>query len=396
MAANGLRYELQRIETSYQWYRANGQWNYEPVKRTRASPTARSTPTADKPARSVAAGELGPLPARSLDRRRQRRRHLAAPSTPASMPRPSADKPDLLEIALDKPGYAAGRDDECRGDRAHRRPPHPRRVHRPAGRDASQDVQDRHRECHAAGRRRLGHRRLCGRDVAPAARRAGARMPGRAIGVQWFSIDRAAHTLDVALNLPPTDAAELQADVPAADRRAESRRRGARRGRRGRCRHSQSDQLQAAGAGRLLSRPAPAHRRDPRPLRATDRRHAGRARTHPLGRRHRRRELSGSPPTQAPLALYSGIVKVGADGDGRCQFRYSGLHRHGAGDGGRLEQGQGRQGRRRRDRARSGRAHRDAAALPAHRRQRRRAARVRQCRGRRRRLQRDLSAARVR
>ena len=73
---------------------------------------------------------------------------------------------------------------------------------------------------------------------------------------------------------------------------------------------------------------------------------------------------------------------------GAGQLRYPGLHRHRARDGGGLEQGQGRQGHRRRDRARSRRADGDAAALPAHRRPRRGAARARQCRGRRRRLQR--------
>src|SRR3569832_2165753 len=31
-------------------------------------------------------------------------------------------------------------------------------------------------------------------------------------------------------------------------------------------------------------------------------------------------ELSGSPPTQAPLALYSGIVTVGADGTANVSF----------------------------------------------------------------------------
>ncbi len=79
-------------------------------------------------------------------------------------------------------------------------------------------------------------------------------------------------------------------------------------------------------------------------------------------------ELQGSPPTQAPLALYSGIVTVGADGTAECQFRHSGVRRHRARDGGRLEQGQGRQGRGRRHRSRSGGGDRDAAALPADRR----------------------------
>ena len=34
LAQSGLHYELLRVETSYQWYRQNGSWEYEPVKRT--------------------------------------------------------------------------------------------------------------------------------------------------------------------------------------------------------------------------------------------------------------------------------------------------------------------------------------------------------------------------
>jgi uncharacterized protein YfaS (alpha-2-macroglobulin family) len=30
----GLRYELLKVDTHYQWYRQNGQWNFEPIKRT--------------------------------------------------------------------------------------------------------------------------------------------------------------------------------------------------------------------------------------------------------------------------------------------------------------------------------------------------------------------------
>ena len=34
VAKSGLRYSLLKVETSYQWYRQNGQWDFEPVKRT--------------------------------------------------------------------------------------------------------------------------------------------------------------------------------------------------------------------------------------------------------------------------------------------------------------------------------------------------------------------------
>ena len=59
-------------------------------------------------------------------------------------------------------------------------------------------------------------------------------------------------------------------------------------------------------------------------------------------RRHRRGELHGSPPAQAPLALYSGLVTVGADGTAEVVVRHSGLRRHRARDGGGVVEGQGR------------------------------------------------------
>ncbi len=32
-ARNNLRYELLKVESRYQWYRRDGSWNYEPIKR---------------------------------------------------------------------------------------------------------------------------------------------------------------------------------------------------------------------------------------------------------------------------------------------------------------------------------------------------------------------------
>ena len=92
------------------------------------------------------------------------------------------------------------------------------------------------------------------------------RMPGRAIGVQWFSIDRAAKTLTVDLKPPallrPNTTLRLPVKVGGLAAGEEARIVGRRR----RCRHPQSDQLQAAVAERLLSRPARAVGRHPRPL----------------------------------------------------------------------------------------------------------------------------------
>ena len=125
---------------------------------------------------------------------------------------------------------------------------------------------------------------------------------------------------------------------------------------------------------------------NPRHLWPADRRHAGRARADPLGRRRRRGIVRLAADAGAAGALFRHRDRRPRR-HGAGEVRHPGLRRHRAGDGGGLEQGQGRQGLRRRGGARSGGADRDAAALPAHRRPRRGAARARQCRGRGRRLQ---------
>ena len=88
----------------------------------------------------------------------------------------SADTPDLLEIALDKPEYRPGDTMNVAVTARTAGQRHAQRHRRPAGRHAStQDVQGRHRAaCTLPVGTRLGHRRLCGGDPAPSARRAGA------------------------------------------------------------------------------------------------------------------------------------------------------------------------------------------------------------------------------
>ena len=107
MAKAGLRYSLLKVETSYQWYRQNGQWDFEPIKRTEKVADGTLDATADKPAHlslpvkwgryrlEVSAPETnGPLTSLSFDA------GFYAES--------SADTPDLLEVALDKTDYKSG------------------------------------------------------------------------------------------------------------------------------------------------------------------------------------------------------------------------------------------------------------------------------------------------
>ena len=231
----------------------------------------------------------------------------------------SADTPDLLEVALDKTDYKSGDAMNVAVTARHRRPPHPQCVHRPPGRQPIAGRQSRHRADQNDRRQGLGHRRLSGRHLAPPARCAGAAHAGprhrRAV-----VLDRPHGAHAGARHETAGDAAaQFRAQRAGASRGPCRRRGGAHRGGRRRCRHSQSHQLQAAGARRLLSRPAPAHRRSARSLRPIDRRHAGRARADPLRRRYRRR----------------GIVRLAADAGAAgalFRHRHRRRRRHRAGD----------------------------------------------------------------
>ena len=377
LAKPGLRYDLLRVETSYQWYRQNGQWEYEPIKRTERVANGTVDAAADKPARlslpvkwgryrlEVSTGEPnGAITSVGFD---------AGFYADAS-----ADTPDLLEVALDKPDYKPGETMNVSV------------TARTAGRltvnvftdrlvaSQSQDVKP------GAARVSLNVGRDWGTGaymVATLRRPLDApaqRMPGRAIGVQWFSIDKVAHTLAVDMKLPATMRPSTTLNVPI-------KLAGLTAGEEARVVVAAVD----VGILNLTNYKPPApddYYLGQRRLTAEIRDLYGQLIDGMQGVKGQIRsggdsagaELSGSPPTQAPLALYSGIVTVGRDGTRASAVRNSGLRRQRARDGGGMDQGQGRQGVRRRRRARPGRSDRDAAALPAHRRSRRGAARARQ------------------
>ena len=145
-------------------------------------------------------------------------------------------------------------------------------------------------------------------------------MPGRAIGVQWFSIDRTARTLAVDMDLPPvlrpnsTLAVPVKVGGPAAGEEARV-------------------VVAAVDVGILnltnYKPPAPDdYYLGQRRLTAEIRDLYGQLIDGMQGtrgqdqdrRRYGAAELPGSPPTQTPLALYSGIVTVGRDGTAEVAF----------------------------------------------------------------------------
>src|SRR5262245_15019471 len=319
LARNGLRYELLKVETKYQWYRRDGVWDFEPVKTTRRVADGQIAVAADRPARISVPVQWGRyrLEVSTGDR--------SGPLTSVGFDagwyaEASADTPDLLEIALDKPEYVPGENMTVAV------------TARTAGKVTLNVIGDRLvstvTQDVAAGTAQLrvpvGSDWGSGAYVVATLRRPldsrAERMPGRAIGVQWFSINRKARTLALDMSLPtllrPNSALRIPIKVRGLDPGEEAR-----------------IVVAAVDVGILnltgYKPPAPDdYYLGQRRLTADIRDLYGQLIDGMQGARGQIKtggdagvvELQGSPPTQKPLALYSGIVTVKADGTAEVLF----------------------------------------------------------------------------
>ena len=306
--AKGLRYELLKIDSRYQYYRRNGRWEYEPIKSTRRIADGKIDVAPDKPGRISAPVQWGRyrLEVSSAD--------VDGPVTSIGFDagwytEASADTPDMLEIALDKPEYqpgdqmtvavtarAAGRvtlnvmGDKLLSSVTQEVTPGTARIRVPVGSDWG-----------------------TGAYVVATLRRPldaqAQRMPGRSIGVQWFSIDRKAKTLALDMKLPPLQRPNTTLRVPIKIE--------------GLGALDQARVVVAAvdvGILNLTNYKPPApdeYYLGQRQLSAEVRDLYGQLIDGMQGTRGQIRtggdagaELNGSPPSQAPLALYSGIIEV--------------------------------------------------------------------------------------
>ncbi len=316
---DGLRYELLKIESRYQWYRQNSYWEYEPVKTTTRVADGDLTVAADKPTRLT----LSPQPGRyRLDVK------SSEPDGPITSVQfdvgwysdGSADTPDLLETSIDKPEYQSG-DTMTVSVNA-----------RTAGKLTVNVLGDRLlttqtadvKEGTAQVKIPVGKDWGTGAYVVATLRRpldaAALRMPGRAIGIKWFGIDKKTRTLAVNLSPPslirPNSTLKIPVKVdglnPGEDAKVV---------------------VAAVDVGILnltnYKPPAPddyflGQRRMTSEIRDL----YGQLIDGMQGTRGQIKsggdmggaELQGSPPTQKPLALYSGIVTVAADGSAEVSF----------------------------------------------------------------------------
>jgi uncharacterized protein YfaS (alpha-2-macroglobulin family) len=315
LSRNGLTWTVSRVDRTWQWYLADGRWNYEATRTSRRIADGRIDVGTGDPARLSIPADWGTY---RLDI------SMGAAQTSVTYSvgysgELTADAPDVLDVALDKAAYAGGEAMVLNikprfagratvaiiGDKAQSW----REIDLPAGGAELRLAADGD---WGAGAYAVV---LAHRPLDQAARR----MPGRAMGVAWFSVDRAAKTLPVALDLPARIKPRTALDIPVT-------LAGLQAG------EEAFITVSAVDVGILnLTRHEP-----PKPG------------EHFFGQRQlggEMRDLYGflidgmqgvrgairsggdagvdtsiSPPREAPLARHSGVVKVGADGKARISF----------------------------------------------------------------------------
>jgi alpha-2-macroglobulin len=319
LARDGLRYELLKVESRYQWYRQNSSWEFEPVKSTQRVDDGDLTVAADRPARIT----LSPRPGRyRLD---VKSADTDGPLTSVQFDvgwysDGSADTPDLLETSIDRPEYQSG-DTMVVSVNA-----------RTAGKltinvlgdrlltTQTTDVKEGTAQVKIPVAKDWGSGAYVVATLRSPLDAAALRMPGRAIGLKWFGIDKKSRALQVNLSPPalvrPNTTMRLPVKLtglnPGEDAKVV---------------------VAAVDVGILnltnYKPPAPDdYYLGQRRLTAEIRDLYGQLIDGMQGTRGQLKtggdgagaELQGSPPTQKPLALYSGIVTVAADGSAEVSF----------------------------------------------------------------------------
>jgi len=321
-AASDLNWQLVRLDTNWQWYRRDGQWNYEPVTLTRK--------VADGTLAATATGEPAKVEARVGYGRYRLEVTSAEPSGPAASvafnagwytANSNADSPEILDVALDRASYKPG--DTAKVRIAAKQGGKALIAVLSGGLLSVQETQiaDGGGESEVA----------VGEDWGPGAYvtamlyrpmdEALKRMPSRAIGVAWLGLDQSSKTLDVSLDTPDKIKSGTTLTIPVKIGGLTS----------GEAAHVT---VAAVDLGILnLTRfktPAPeswfyAQRRMGLEIRdfygrLIDGMRAERGTLRSGGDGGSGLGMQGRPPVEETVALFSGIVKVGADGNARIDF----------------------------------------------------------------------------
>ena len=211
IARKSAVWSLYQVTNDYQWFNADGRWSYESVKSSKRLASGTIDIGADAPAKFSARVGWG---AHRLDIKTLDGEETSVVFDVGWSGTASADTPDNVVVTLDKTNYTAGEEAKLRiasafagkatialvGDK----------IERFVDVDLVQGDNivpfsiggDWGPGAYAVA---LTHRPL---DVGA------KRMPGRAIGVAWFAIDRGSHTLDIKLDAPPLARPRQSMTVP--------------------------------------------------------------------------------------------------------------------------------------------------------------------------------------
>ncbi|HEY9213170.1 MAG TPA: alpha-2-macroglobulin, partial [Ancylobacter sp.] len=315
-ATKNAEWALYRIETRYQWYRVGSSWDFEPVEAIRKVANGALTLDGTAPAKLDVPVEWGRYRLEVTDGSLT----TAVPFEAGWGGGATADAPDRLEVALDKAQYAEG--DKLKVNISSRSAGSAtvmivgdgvfasKTLDVPKG-DSSVEFDVEGKWAPGAYALAFVHRPL---DVAA------GRNPGRAIGLAWFGVDRASRVLEVKLAPPALVRPETTLSVPVTIAGAAAGQEA-----------FVTVALVDVGILNLTNFKAP----DPegfylsqRALGTQVRDFYGQLIDGMSGARGRLRSggdsmdagLQAEPPTQPPLALFSGVVKLDADGKATVDF----------------------------------------------------------------------------
>ncbi len=322
VAAKDLKWQLMQLDQRWQWYSRDGSWNFEPVTHTRRIATGTADASPDAPAKIETKVDWG-------------RYRLEVSASDGSglvsslvfnggyWADESADSPEVLDVALDKPSYRAG--ETARVKITSRTGGRALIAVLNAGLAATQEV-----ELPAGGREvplRVSEDWNPGAYVTvmlyrPLDEKA-KRMPGRALGLRWLAIDQAPRTLKVGMELPEKVKSGSTLTVPV-------KVSGLAAGEEARITVAAVD----VGILNLTRFEAPKPEGwffGQRKLASEIRDLYGRLIDGMRAERGKLRSggdggsngmsMQGTPPVEETLALFSGIVKVGSDGTANVNFQ---------------------------------------------------------------------------